>query len=93
VPIKCVRARDVGAVGVGALVGLFELLGVAEQHEVARGAGEGEDLGERHLAGFVDEQVVELLGGIVAGPQPSGAADDGPSGRSLRGLPRCPRCR
>jgi len=73
-----VRQRgDVGAVGVGALLRLFELLGVAEQHEVVRGAREREHLRERHLAGLVDEQVVEPAHGVVARPQPRGAADHG----------------
>jgi len=60
-------------VGLG---GLGELLGVAEQYQSPGGAARhGERVGERVLAGLVDDQDVHLLGEVFPGPQTGGAAD------------------
>ena len=51
-----------------ALRDVRQLLRIAEQDEVARGRAHRDGIGERHLAGLVDEQVVER-----AGPSPARA--------------------
>ena len=81
--MACIRTEqvhergDVGAVLVRTARGLFELLRVAQQHQVARRPRGGQRLGQRHLPGLVDNQHVEPADGIGVGPQPRGAADDG----------------
>jgi hypothetical protein len=67
---------DFGAFGVAALEWLIELLGVPEQDDVVRGLGDGEDVGEGHLPGFVDEQQVDGRGHVFARPQPRGTGGD-----------------
>ena len=47
---QVLERRDVGALGVAALLRLLELLRVAEQHEAPRGLRDGQHVGERHLA-------------------------------------------
>ena len=54
--------RAPGAVGMGSLRDLRELQRVAEQDDVARGGAERERVGERDLAGLVDEEVVDAPG-------------------------------
>jgi hypothetical protein len=44
---------------VGALRDLWQLIGVAEEDQRVSGAADRDDVGERHLAGFVDEEDVE----------------------------------
>ena len=61
--------RRAGAVGVGALRGLGQLLRVAEQHEGARGPPIGRRR-ERHLSGLVDEEHVDAAGHVLAGEKP-----------------------
>ena len=51
-------ARAAGVVGLG---DLRQLLRVAEQHEVLGGQADGGGVGERELAGLVDEEQVERL--------------------------------
>ena len=55
------RLRDLG-----------ELLGIAEQDHVARARAHRERVGERDLAGLVDQQVVERLVHLLAAEQPRG---------------------
>ena len=50
----------VDRVGVGALRHLRQLLRVAEQQQPVAGHRAGEGLGERELAGLVDDEEVEL---------------------------------
>jgi hypothetical protein len=45
----------------GALLGLLELLRVAEEHDVPGRAADCEDVCERHLTRLVHEEVVERL--------------------------------
>ena len=54
----------------GALLRLLQLLRVAEHHDVPRRAGGGEQHGERHLPGFVDEQHVERFGRLEKHSRP-----------------------
>ena len=49
---------------------LRELLGVAEQDQVARARAHRERVGERDLAGLVDEEVVERAVQLLAAEQP-----------------------
>ena len=51
--------RAAGLRRMDALPHLRQLLRIAEQHEVARGSAHRDRVGQRHLARFVDEQVVE----------------------------------
>ena len=66
----------VAAVRVRALDHLVELLRVADEHEVARAGAHRERVGERHLAGLVDEEVVERAVVLVAGEEPGGAGGE-----------------
>ena len=59
----------------GALRRLGQLLGVAEQDEVSRRAGDGRHVGERHLPRLVDEQDVECAVELLAGEEPRCARD------------------
>lgn len=59
----------------GALDRLGELHRIADQHDVARARAGSDEVGQRHLSGLVDEQIVELLVVLVAGEQPRRAAD------------------
>ena len=65
---QVVQGRDLGSLRVGAALGLLQLLRVAEQDQVARGAGAGQDVGQGHLAGLVDEEIVERLLALGGGP-------------------------
>src|ERR1043166_1443064 len=56
-----VERRLAGAAGVDALDRLAELRLVAEEHEVLRRGAGGDEVDERHLAGLVDEEVVERM--------------------------------
>jgi len=44
---------------------LGELLGIAHEDEVVRGAGDRQDIGQGHLAGLVDEQCVDAAGELL----------------------------
>lgn len=69
--------RDIGALGMGATLGLLELLRVAQEDDVLRGARSRQRRGERHLPRLVDEEVIERAGRAVVGPEPDGAPHDG----------------
>jgi hypothetical protein len=45
---------------------LGELLGIAHEDEVARGAGDRLDVGQGHLAGLVDEQCLDTACELLA---------------------------
>ena len=66
--------RSLDAVRVRSLEDLRELLRVADEHEVARGGAHRERVGERDLAGLVDEQVVEHAVEVSMRVEPGGAA-------------------
>ena len=68
--------RDVRRPRMASLLRLFELLRVAEQDEAPRGVRDGEHVGERHLAGLVDEQHIDGLGELGPRPEPGRAAED-----------------
>ena len=57
------------------LLRLLELLRVAEQHEALGAGRDGEHVGERHLAGFVDEQHVDAVAEALVRPEPRRAAE------------------
>ena len=87
----CARAPRRRRRRVAALLRLLELLRIAEQHEARRRRRHRERVGERHLAGFVDEQHVDGSLRVLARPQPRGAAEDvharrSPGPRGLRSL-------
>ena len=66
---------DVAAFRASALNGLLELLWVAEQDQAfCRGCCR-QHVGERHLAGFVDDEDVHGLREILPRPHPLGASD------------------
>ena len=67
--------RRLAPVRVRALQHLAELLRVADEHEVARRGAHRERVGERDLAGLVDEQVVELAVVLAVGEEPGRAAE------------------
>ncbi len=68
--------RTLGSGRVRALERLIELLRVAEQHDGARRAGDGQDIRQRHLARLVDEQHVDQVVAVARRPQPRRSADD-----------------
>jgi hypothetical protein len=49
---------------------------VTNQHNISRGAGHGDEVAERNLPGFVDNEVVELLPLVLAAKVKGGAADE-----------------
>ena len=60
----------VGALRVGALERLVELLRVAEQDEAVGRPRHRDDVGERDLARLVDEQDIDGVGHLRRRPQP-----------------------
>ncbi len=64
--------RAVGAVGMAAVQWLVELLRIAEQNQAVGRSGHGDDVGERYLAGLVDEQDVDGIDHLRRRPQPRG---------------------
>ena len=71
-----VERRHVGAFGVAALHRLFELPRVAQEHDAVCRLRDRQDVRQRHLCGLVDEQHIDGLPRVGAGPQPSCAAGD-----------------
>ena len=71
--------------GVGALADVRELLRVAEQDDAAGALGDGDRVGERHLAGLVDEEHVDGLVHVLARPQPGRAGVEQDSSSSAGG--------
>ena len=55
-----VQNRQAGLAGMDALNRLAKLHLVTDKHDVAGGGSHRNDIGHRDLAGFVDEQVVEM---------------------------------
>ena len=67
--------RRLGAVRVRALQHLAELLRVADEHDVVRAGRHRAGVGERDLAGLVDEEVVEPPVELGVGEEPGRAAE------------------
>ena len=67
---------EIGAFGIAALLGLLELLRVAEKDQAAGCGRDGEDVRQGHLPGLVDEEDVDRVLELLARPQPGGAAED-----------------
>ncbi len=67
---EVLQRGGVGAFGVRAALRLLELLGIAEKNDALRGLRHGEDVGERGLAGLVDEEDVERVRVFLARPEP-----------------------
>ena len=55
---------------------LRELRRVAQKHDVPGACGKGECVGERHLSGLVDEEVIELFCELLACEEPSRTAGE-----------------
>ena len=95
VPDEVLESRALGTHGMDPRADLRELVRVAEEDDRARRATHGHDVGQRHLAGLVDEQDVDLALHLVTGEQPrcpgrdvdrtihQGALDRGVVGREL----------
>jgi hypothetical protein len=69
------------------LLGLVELLGIAEEHELGRGRRDGHGVREGVLAGLVDEEDVDRALHVVPRPEPRGAGDEVERRLSLLGAP------
>ena len=69
VPQDVLQRRDVRALGMGSLLGLFELLRIAEQHHALRRLRRGEDVRERHLARLVHEQHIDRARATPVAPR------------------------
>ena len=52
------------------LLRLFELLRITKQDQAACPPGHGQDVGQSHLPGLVDEQDIDTVGEVLARPQP-----------------------
>src|SRR2546430_286680 len=59
----------------GSLLGLFKLLRVSEQYYARGGRRWRENIGGRHLTGFVHEEHVDRTLRLVPGPEPWRGAD------------------
>ena len=68
------QRRDIRAFGMTALHRLFELLRIADQHDAPRGLRHRQNIRERHLRGFVDEENVDCVCGIGERPKPCRSA-------------------
>ncbi len=58
-----------------ALCGLCELHLIAHQYDVSRTQAHGDDIGNRYLPGFVDEEVIQRLIEFRPCEQPGGAGN------------------
>ena len=72
---QVLEAREAGVAGMGALARLGELHLVADQDQVPGREADGDRVGERDLAGLVDEEVVELAIQLRPAEDPGRAAD------------------
>ena len=70
------QCGDIRAVGMRALQRLIELLRIAKQHDVGRGVGDRQQVGQRQLGGFVDEEHVDAVIGLGPRPKPGGAGGE-----------------
>ena len=52
----------------------FELLRIADEDQIVRGLSGGDDIGERHLSGFIDEERIDRLEVFFARPHPRGSS-------------------
>lgn len=68
--------RRLGDLGLRALHDLRELVGVAEEDEVARGVPDRDDVGERDLAGLVHDERVAEAREVLAREERGGAGDE-----------------
>jgi hypothetical protein len=76
VPEHVLEHGGAGAVRVGALADVRQLLRVAEQDDVPRPLRDGDRVGQRHLARLVHEQAVDALALLLARPVPRGAGHE-----------------
>jgi hypothetical protein len=67
------RCADVA--GVLRLAHLGELERIAEEHDVLGGHHQGDRVRQRHLSGFIYEEVVESLVHVLGRERPRGAGD------------------
>ena len=74
---QVLEAGEAGVAGVAALDRLGELHLVADEDQVPGRESDGDRVGERDLAGLVDEEVVEpALASSCTAEDPGGAADE-----------------
>ncbi len=73
---EVLRGRSALRRRVAALGDLRELLGVAEEDEVGRGDAGGDDIGERSLARFVDEEHIDRVAHDRVTPEPAGSGGE-----------------
>src|SRR4051794_36323353 len=59
-----VEGRNIDAVGMASLDRLFELPWISKKNDALGGLGNGQDVGERHLSGLVDEENVYAVVGV-----------------------------
>ena len=88
---QVLQSRGVGAFRVSAALRLLKLLRVAEQDDISGGLRHGENVGERDLAGLVDEKNVERARIVLARPEPGrpGADLRTSPGKGVRAQCRC----
>jgi hypothetical protein len=68
--------RRIDPVGMTPTLRLLELTRVTEEDEAPRGARDGDDVGERHLASFVHEEHIHRAREVRPSPHPRRAAED-----------------
>src|SRR5580692_11389987 len=71
-----VEGGDVDTVGMASLYRLLELTGIPQKNYALRGLGDRENVRERHLRGFVDNEHVDGTLGVGPRPKPSCSASD-----------------
>ena len=68
---QCCSTESPRVQAVASLTDLRQLRRIAEQHDVLRAERERERVGQRDLAGFVDEEIIELAGELFAREEPT----------------------
>jgi exodeoxyribonuclease-3 len=82
---KVFEARRSGFAGVNALHRLWQLHLVADQNDVPRGAGHCNEVAQRNLSGFIDNEVIKSLTLIVPAKIKDSSADEAMCGRYILG--------
>jgi hypothetical protein len=67
--------RAAGTLGMNALSDVWELLRIAEKYDVLRSGADRERIGQRHLPGLIDEQILDTLLHAFASEEPGRAGD------------------
>src|SRR5262249_51113558 len=80
--------RNIGTLRVAPLLRLFQLLRVAQQHQILSCWRTRQNVGERHLSRLIDEKNVHRIHEFLPAPQPGSAPQnvDGAAAQTLQRL-------